>query len=223
MEKDLHPEDIAHATTRSFVEGVRAGALRSEVLGLLGSGGARLLAALLAAGDETVLVLAPDQKQAETFAADLAFYHGRSEEIFHLPQWEVPPYEALNPHPEVEAARLAALAALQEGRARAVVLPVRALLQRVIPRQILAALCDRLEVEEEYPRRELLERLQALGYHGVPLVEDRGTFSARGDILDIFPPPAPPRCASNSSATTSNGCVPSTPPASAPGSRSWRS
>jgi transcription-repair coupling factor (superfamily II helicase) len=188
MENDLLPEEIVHATTRSFVEGVRGGSLRSEVLGLFGSCGARLLAALLAAGDETVLVLAPDQKQAEAFAADLAFYHGRPEEVFLFPQWEVPPYEALSPHPEVEAARMAALAALQEGRARAVVLPVRALLQRVIPRQTLAALCDRLEVEEEYPRRELLERLQALGYHAVPLVEDRGTFSARGDILDIFPP-----------------------------------
>jgi transcription-repair coupling factor (superfamily II helicase) len=188
MENDLHPPELAHATARSFVEGLRGGPLRSEVLGLVGSCGASLLATLLATGDETLLVLAPDQKQAEMFAADLAFYHGRPEEVFLFPHWELHPYEALSPHPEVEAARLAALAALQGGRARAVVLPVRALLQRVIPRQVLAALCDRLEVEEEYPRPALLSRLQALGYHAVPLVEDRGTFSVRGDILDIFPP-----------------------------------
>jgi transcription-repair coupling factor (superfamily II helicase) len=182
-----HPE-ITHATVRSFTEGVRSGPRHSEVLGLVGSGGAFLLAKLLAESEETLLVLAPDQKQAAQFAADLDFYHGRRDEVFVFPHWEVRPYEALSPHPEVEASRLAALAALHEGRARAVVVPVRALLQRVIPRQALSGLCERLVAEEEYPRRALLARLLELGYASVPLVEDRGAFSARGDILDIYPP-----------------------------------
>jgi transcription-repair coupling factor (superfamily II helicase) len=41
----------------------------------------------------------------------------------------------------------------------------------------------------------LLDKLVRLGYSHVPLVEDRGAFSIRGGILDIFPPdlPAPVR------------------------------
>jgi transcription-repair coupling factor (superfamily II helicase) len=182
-----HPE-IAHATVRSFVTGVTANPGRVEVLGLLGSSGAYLLSALLAGSDDTLLVLAADGRQAEQFAADLAFYHGHPGDIFLFPHWEMRPYEPLAPHPEIEATRLAALAALHEGRARAVVVTVRALLQRVIPRTVLAGLCDRLLVEEEYPRPPLLERLLALGYQPVPMVEDRGTFSLRGDILDVYPP-----------------------------------
>jgi transcription-repair coupling factor (superfamily II helicase) len=182
-----HPE-IAHATIRSFVSGVTADPTRAEVLGLLGSSGAYLLAALLAGSDDTLLVLAADGRQAEQFAADLAFYHGKPGDIFLFPHWEMRPYESLSPHPEIEATRLAALAALHEGRARAVVVTVRALLQRVIPRTVLAGLCDRLLVEEEYPRPPLLARLLALGYQPAPLVEDRGTFSLRGDILDVYPP-----------------------------------
>jgi transcription-repair coupling factor (superfamily II helicase) len=182
-----HPE-ITHATVRSFVEGVRSGLRHGEVLGLIGSSGAYFLAKLLAASDRTILVLASGQKEAARFADDLAFYHGRPGEVFLFPHWEVRPYEALSPHPEVEASRLAALAALHEGRARAVVLTVRALMQRVLPREALTGLCERLITEEEYPRRALLGRLLELGYASVPLVEDRGTFSARGDILDIFPP-----------------------------------
>jgi transcription-repair coupling factor (superfamily II helicase) len=182
-----HPE-ITHATVRSFVEGVRSGLRHGEVLGLIGSSGAYFLAKLLAASDRTILVLAAGQKEAARFADDLAFYHGRPGEVFLFPHWEVRPYEALSPHPEVEASRLAALAALHEGRARAVVLTVRALMQRVLPREALTGLCERLITEEEYPRRALLGRLLELGYASVPLVEDRGTFSARGDILDIFPP-----------------------------------
>ncbi len=188
MEPDVSQTEIAHSTVRSFVEGVGAGGGHCEVLGLVGSSGAHLLAGLLAGSDHTLLVLTADQNQAERLADDLAFYHGRPGEVFLFPHWEVRPYEPLSPHPEVEASRLAALAALHEGRARAVVLPVRAALQRVIPRQVLGGLCERLIVEEEYDRQTLLGRLMALGYASVPLVEDRGTFSARGDILDIYPP-----------------------------------
>ncbi|BCR02969.1 transcription-repair-coupling factor [Desulfuromonas versatilis] len=184
-----HPSaEIAHTTVRSFVEGVTAGPTRSEVLGLVGSAGAHLLAGLLGGSAETLLVLVPDQKQAERLAADLDFFHGRPGEVFLFPHWEVRPYEALSPHPEVEATRLATLAALHEGRARAVVAPVRALLQKIIPRPVLGGLCERLVVEDEYDRPALLARLLALGYGSVPLVEDRGTFSVRGDLLDIFPP-----------------------------------
>ncbi len=185
---DLSHPTIEHATVRSFVSGVTADTSRAEVLGLLGSSGAFLLAALLAGSDETLLVLAADGRQAEQLAADLAFYHGRADDIFLFPHWEIRPYEPLSPHPEIEATRLAALAALHEGRARAVVVTVRALLQRVIPRAVLAGLCDRLLVEEEYQRPALLERLLALGYQPAPLVEERGTFSVRGDILDLYPP-----------------------------------
>jgi transcription-repair coupling factor (superfamily II helicase) len=187
MSDHTNPQ-IHHATVRSVMEGVRHTSERAEVLGLAGSSGAYLLSALLAHSPRPVLVLAANQRAAEQFAADLDFFHGRSGEIHLFPHWEVRPYEALSPHPEIEATRLAALAALLHGRARAVVLPVRALMQRIIPGQVLAGLCDRLECGREYSRRELLDRLLALGYHAVPLVEDRGTFSVRGDILDIFPP-----------------------------------
>ena len=180
--------EIAHATMRAVLDEIRGGARHGELLGLIGSSGAHLLAGLLAASSETLLVLAADQKQADQFAADLDFFHGRPGEICTFPHWEIRPYEPLTPHPEVEATRLATLAALHEGRARAVVVTVRALLQRVIPRQVLGGLCQHLVAEEEYLRPELVATLLRLGYQPVPLVEDRGTFSLRGDILDIYPP-----------------------------------
>lgn len=180
--------EIEHATVRSLIEQARCRIPRFEILGMTGTADAWLAASLLQADEAPLLVLCPDQKRAERFAADLEYYHGRPGEVFLFPQWEIGPYEHLSPHPEVEADRLAALAALHRGTARAVVLPVRALMQKVIPRKVLGELCGWLEAEEEYPRSKLLARLQAIGYHPVSLVEDRGTFSVRGDILDIFPP-----------------------------------
>jgi transcription-repair coupling factor (superfamily II helicase) len=188
MNNDTPSLETAHATVKAILDELAGGVRHGELLGLVGSSGAHLLAGLLAGSRDTLVLLAADQQQAEQWATDLTFFHPRPGEICLFPNWELRPFEPLAPHPEVEATRLATLAALLDGRARAVVVTVRALLQRVIPRDVLGALSERLVAEEEYPRPALLARLQALGYQAVPLVEDRGTFSVRGDILDIFPP-----------------------------------
>jgi len=181
-------QQIEHATIRSIVEQCAASTGRAEVLGLHGSAGAHLLARLLGEARRPLVVVTADQKQATRLALDLACYHGRADEIGQLPAWEMRPYDALTPHPEVEATRLATLARLAAGRLRAVVLPVQALLQKLIPRQVLAQLSESFELDGDYPRQRFVDRLLELGYQPVPLVEDRGSFSVRGDILDLFPP-----------------------------------
>ncbi len=161
---------------------------RAEVLGLAGSSSAYLAAGLLVAGEARLAVLAPDQATAQQFCEALAFYHGRPAEVALFPGWELDPYAPLSPHPDVEAQRLATLAALAAGRLRAVVTTVRALQQRLIPRTVLASLHLVLQAGSEYPRDQLLTRLTALGYQRVPLVEERGSFAVRGDLVDLFPP-----------------------------------
>ena len=163
---------------------------RAELLGLIGSSGAYLAAGLLAAGEPRLAVLAADALAAQQFADALAFYHGNPEEIALFPGWELDPYTPLSPHPEVEAQRLATLTALAAGRLRAVVTTVRAVQQRLLPRQVLAELSLELQAGRDYPRDSLLAKLVALGYQRVPLVEERGSFAVRGDLVDLFPPTA---------------------------------
>ena len=47
---------------------------------------------------------------------------------------------------------------------------------------------SRLKKNEEVDIDLLLKQLVICGYESTPLVEDGGTFSKRGDILDIFSP-----------------------------------
>jgi len=189
MELDFQ-HDIHHATVKSFVDGLCAQRQTSEVLGLLGSVDAYLLAQLAAKHDGLLTILCADQQQALRLTADLQFYHPRPREIALLPHWELGPYDPLTPHPDLEAARLTTLAALNRGELKALVLPVRGLMQRVIPRQVLSTIALELVCEEEYERQPLLETLLQLGYQPVPLVEERGSFAVRGDIIDLFPPDA---------------------------------
>lgn len=187
---ELDAQDIRHATIKSFTDGVTSGRQTCEVLGLHGSADAFLLARLLTEHSGLLVLLTADLQQARQLTADLQFFHHRPQQIALLPNWELNPYDPLTPHPELEAIRLTTLAALSRGDLKALVLPVRALMQKLIPRQVLANIALELIAEEEYPHRELTETLLQLGYQPVPLVEERGSFAVRGDIIDLFPPDA---------------------------------
>ncbi len=163
---------------------------RSEILGLNGSSDAWFAAELLARNERSdcLLIVAASQAEAQRFHRALSFFHGRQADILFFPHWETEPYAPLSPHPEIEATRLATLAALTKGRGKAIVTTVRALQQKILPRQVLDALRLQLEVGSDIPRDELLQGLSSLGYQRVTLVEDRGSFAVRGELVDLFPP-----------------------------------
>ncbi len=188
---ELDSQDIRHATVKSFVDEAASSHQTCEILGLYGSADAYLLAQLLGRTTQLQVVLCAELQQARQLTADLQFFHHRPAEIALLPNWELSPYDPLTPHPELEATRLTTLAALSRGELKALVVPVRALMQKLIPRQVLANIALELVVEEEeYSREQLTEALLQLGYQPVPLVEERGSFAVRGDIVDLFPPDA---------------------------------
>jgi transcription-repair coupling factor (superfamily II helicase) len=182
-----HAQHINFATVQSLLDGFSDRRRPLEILGLTGAGDAALLSKTLGKNSRPLLVLCASQKEAQRLHGDLQFFAPRAEKIAFFPQWEVGPYDPLTPHPEIEAARIETLVRLLKGEIDALVTPVRALMQRVIPRPILAKLSLDLILEEEYPRPQLLQQLQSLGYQAVALVEDRGSFAVRGDIVDIFP------------------------------------
>ena len=161
---------------------------RVSVAGLEGSAPAFLLSRLITQTGPPLLVLTADQESADELCRELRFFSDRPESIIPFPGWDVTPFDAASPHPDLVGERLNALVRLMDGGARAVVLPVAGALQRVIPRETLGGVCQYLMAGEELEREILVEKLVKLGYSHVPVVEDRGSFSVRGGILDIFPP-----------------------------------
>jgi transcription-repair coupling factor (superfamily II helicase) len=91
------------------------------------------------------------------------------------------------PDRRAEMQRMAVLARLAEQQPwRALIVPAPALLRRVPPLEHVRSGLVSIEIGERLERDELVERLLELGYLRVPLVEDHGTFSARGSLIDVY-------------------------------------
>jgi transcription-repair coupling factor (superfamily II helicase) len=95
------------------------------------------------------------------------------------------------PDRRAEMQRMAVLAQLAEQQPwRVLIVPAPAFLRRVPPLEYVKSGLLSIEIGEQIERDELVQRLLELGYLRVPLVEDRGTFSARGALIDVFGPDA---------------------------------
>jgi transcription-repair coupling factor (superfamily II helicase) len=159
-----------------------------------------LLSAALAAGSagghgRFVLAVTATAREAEDLTAALrAFLPPASVATF--PGWETLPHERLSPRSDTVGQRIAVLRRLGHpaaesdslgGPLKAVVAPVRALLQPVV-----AGLGDlvpvRLAVGDDADPEDVIAQLVDIGYARVEMVSKRGELAVRGGLLDVFPP-----------------------------------
>lgn len=166
-----------------------------RVHGLKGGAQAYLLSLIAGKTDQPLLIITPTMREAEGLFSDLAFFLGEKrslsplEKRLHLlPAWEVLPFERLSPHPNQVAARLEGLYYLSEGQAPILISTPAAMMQKVLPKESLKQSYLYLVKGQEISRERLLEHLVSWGFQNAPLVEERGDFSVRGGIVDIFPP-----------------------------------
>ena len=176
-----------------FLHGTWTGAKRIQ--GLQGGARAFVLSLSAARAQRPALIVAASARDAENLYDDLAFFTGEERAMapfrrrLHLfPSWEILPFENLSPHPDNIAGRLEGLYKLVEESAPILIATPAALMQRVIPKDILKQSYLYLVAGQELAREPLLEHLVQWGFQNVPLVEERGDFSVRGGIVDVFSP-----------------------------------
>ncbi|MCA9752356.1 MAG: DEAD/DEAH box helicase, partial [Gemmatimonadetes bacterium] len=133
-----------------------------------------------------VLVVVPDQEEAEALLGDLEVVLGE-ERVLFFPETEVIPYDRRSPHVGILAERILTLASLADGEPAVVVTTARAIGGRLPVPDVFATFRLRLEAGGEIDRDTLAEALIARGFRAERLVEEIGTFALRGGIVDLFP------------------------------------
>jgi len=155
---------------------------------LAGSAPAFLVSYLLQSSSRKLLIISSSQDACDEFYRELCFFCKNHTTIVTFPSWDSQPFSKASPHSDISSQRLNTLFSLHNSLAQAVVVPVAAAMQRILPRSVIDGASCYLVSGEEFERDDLLQKLIRMGYANVPLVEERGTFAVRGGILDIFPP-----------------------------------
>lgn len=168
-------------------ERIEGGVERLSVNRLHGSANAFLIAALSEQLGRPLVVLSPTEKEARETFQDLSLFLG-SGKVLLYPPWDIQTTDMFALQRDVELVRMEVLARLLTDEPAVIVASLKALMQKVVPRSILDAYLEILAPGSEVPRDELVAKLVAGGYQRMTLVEDKGEFSLRGHVLDIFPP-----------------------------------
>jgi transcription-repair coupling factor (superfamily II helicase) len=164
---------------------------RPDRLLLRGAGrGARALvaSALARRADQSLLVVVPTLEEAGRWASLLELMGWRSAQLY--PTSEGSPYEPFDPTTEITWGQLQVLSELQDEGSReglAIVATERCLQPHLPPPEALAARCRTLRKGDSIDLEELALTLSQLGYERVSSIDQEGTWSRRGDIVDIFP------------------------------------
>ncbi len=166
-----------------------------QLQGLKGGARAYFLWRLLSGLERPALIVTSSSREAEALIDDLRSFFGESEQdsplqrrLHYFPDWDLTPFEDLSPTPDVIAARIEGLYHLQQTKNPILVTTAAALLLRVPPRDQFARRLHYFVEGDELSLDTVASQLVEWGYRRVPLVEDRGDFSIRGGLLDIFPP-----------------------------------
>ena len=110
-------------------------------------------------------------------------YFGKEVVIF--PKKEITTYEFEAQSKDLLYTRIEALNKIFINKAEIVILPIESVMQPIISKDILYENILKFQVSKSYNIDEIKERLVKLGYERCDLIEGRGQFSIRGDIIDI--------------------------------------
>ena len=186
---------------RSLVTQLQQAALTGELLERTGRGdrllmrgagrGSRALVASAMARrqDCPLLVVVPTLEEAGRWTSLLELMGWSSTSLY--PTSEGSPYEPFDPTSEIIWGQLQVLSDLLGDQSvtapGAIVATERCLQPHLPPPDALRDICRTLRKGDEIDLEDLGETLAQLGYERVSSIDQEGTWSRRGDIVDIFP------------------------------------
>jgi len=159
---------------------------RKTVLSSLSDSAAALLISRLAEQKPVpFLVVAETYEKAERARENFEFFMDPTRIAF-FPHWDTIPYDSQSPDKEVVAERFRALDVTLQGLPSVVITTPNALMQRIMPPQLFQRSSFDLVVAEPVNREQFLARLVELGFVRVEMVEEKGEFAVRGELIDLF-------------------------------------
>ena len=135
--------------------------------------------------EKPICVVTYNEIQARKIIDNLKYFANDFDEILYFPKREILTYDYITESKDLPYERIEVLNKIENKKAKFIVTTVEALMQKMISKESLYRNKVSFEVGRQYSLDEIREKLVLLGYERCELVENKGQFSSRGDILDI--------------------------------------
>ena len=156
------------------------------VYGLGGSAKSAYAAHVLAKTDKNAVIVVPTTEQVNGWLTDLQYFSPQLR-VYTYPLVQHTVFTTTTKSLELAAKQMEALTALRGSRQAVVVATADEAAQFVTAPQKIDDAVLSFKVGEDYERETILSGLVSGGYERSDLVDRRGLFSVRGDIIDIYP------------------------------------
>jgi len=161
---------------------------RVDVTGASVEARALLIAALQDQHRRRVAIVTPGDAAVDDFENALRLFHREPQCVSVYPSPSLSSYQDVAPSLGVVREEIRALGMLIDGASDVLIVPSRALFQRLPLADAFRERIVRLAEGDELDMRQLLEKLVENGFVRTDLVGEAGEFAFRGGILDLFPP-----------------------------------
>ena len=132
-----------------------------------------------------ICIVTYNEIEARKIVKDLSYFTNEFEEVLYFPKREIASYDYIAESKYLPYERIEVLNKIQKKKAKIVVTTVEALMQKMITKSSLYKNCLEFKVGKRYSLEEVKQNLILLGYERNDLIEGKGQFSVRGDIIDV--------------------------------------
>ena len=153
-----------------------------EILGLTDVGIAQIISSIHEFGKKPICIITYNEIQAKKIKEDISYF---TDKVVLFPKKEIVTYDYIAESKDLPYERIEVLNTITSKKNLIVVTTIEAISQKLPSKEVLYQNKLEFKVGGIYDLEDVKRKLIKLGYNRYDLIEGKGQFSVRGDIVDI--------------------------------------
>ena len=153
-----------------------------EILGLTDVGMAQIISSIHEFGKKPICIITYNEIQAKKIKEDISYF---TDKVVLFPKKEIVTYDYIAESKDLPYERIEVLNTITSKKNLIIVTTIEAISQKLPSKEVLYQNKLEFKVGGIYDLEDVKRKLIKLGYSRYDLIEGRGQFSVRGDIVDI--------------------------------------
>lgn len=167
---------------KDYLEKIKEKQSPIAVLGLSDVSKACIISATYETQKRPLLLITHNELMAQNLHRNIKLINPKA---MYIPKKDIITYSYDAQSRDILYSRIEGIKALLNDEAEIIIISTETAMTPIMSKKIMQSSILKIMVANEYNIEEIKEKLVSLGYERYDLVEGKGTFSIRGDILDI--------------------------------------